>query len=252
MKLFLLAFLMAVLMPSGSFAEGVFGLAQGMSVQEIRALDFGHMQQDDENPNLWKVASPKKPNQSDAVYFLVSPQYGLVKVRFIWDVISALHGTELKSEFKGMRRILQRKYGEGNEFDFVEDSYGSLPYMTSLHSGARTLAWTQVHFPSTNKWNLGGIILQAKGISNSKAFLLLGYESPPLLVSIQTISRRDTMKKMSSKSHASMWGDRAHGYRGKVAPPSHRMTKKLAKRFAVMAVLIVASVVGGVVSAIMQ
>ena len=41
--------------------EEIFGLKRGMSIDEIRALDFGEINQDADIPYLHVVNGPKKP-----------------------------------------------------------------------------------------------------------------------------------------------------------------------------------------------
>ena len=170
--------LLVICFPSESFGEGIFGLKKGMSVQEIKALNFGRVVQSEEDPDIWMVTEPSKPTGVEWAYFITAPEHGLFKIRFAWVVNSNSYGGQIKIEFDHLHGVLSEKYGEGVKIDKITDSAWSLPslYMLSLERGARTLAWVQANFPDSNKWNLEAVFLEVKGMNGSEALLLLNYE----------------------------------------------------------------------------
>ena len=70
MKQIIILFLLAICIPSESFGEGIFGLKKGMTLKEIKKLDFGYIKQDEDDPTLFSVEEPKKPKGSNLIYFV--------------------------------------------------------------------------------------------------------------------------------------------------------------------------------------
>ena len=107
-RIIILCFL-AICIPSESFGEGIFGLKKGMSLEEIKKLEFGYIKQLEDDPTVFGVEQPKKPQGADYVYFVVIPEMGLMKVRFYWTIEANPYGDELKRKFDDLKSILSEK-----------------------------------------------------------------------------------------------------------------------------------------------
>lgn len=135
--------LLGICIPSESFGEGIFGLKKGMTLKEIKKLEFGYIKQLEDDPTVFGVEHPKKPQGADYVYFVVIPEMGLMKVRFYWTIEANPYGDELKRKFDDLKSILSEKYGEGEKVDYLKsDSIWGDPkyYMRSLKDNERELA----------------------------------------------------------------------------------------------------------------
>ena len=180
MKQTILATIIAMLLPSESFSEGVFGLKKGMTVDEVRKLGFrGVMYKDKNMANWWVIERPSKPKGVSAIELWIPPDIGLLNVRFLWSVKTGIYGAEAKRKFRELHEILSAKYGEGTKFNTLRD--GSVlgrpdQWTMALLMGHRKLAWVQNNFDATNPWDMHAIMLQAKAITQTHAGILLHYE----------------------------------------------------------------------------
>ena len=164
---------------SESLAEEIFGLKKGMSIDEIRALDFGDVKQSQDSPEAWFVIEPKKPKDTRFAHFYITPEDGLLKIMFTWHIQTNSYGYNAKEKFNELRDILKKKYGEGKTIDYL--NYGSLwdeprYWMMGLLKGDRRLVWIQSDFADSNKWNLSTVGLRVEAINQEKASLALNYE----------------------------------------------------------------------------
>ena len=165
--------------PSETFGEGIFGLKKGMTLEEIKKLDFGYIKQMEDDPTIFEIKRAKKPQGTDYVYLIVSPEKGLLKIRFFWTIEANPYGDELKMKFDDLKSILSEKYGEYGEvekFDYLKfDSVWNAPkdYMRSLKDNERVLAW-YCSFSDPNKWELAGISIKTGAEENPMLFLTRG------------------------------------------------------------------------------
>ncbi len=112
MKQIIVLCLFAVCFPSESFCEGIFGLKKGMSIDEIRTLDFGDIKQDPDNPDLYVIYELKKPKDVILAQLFVTPKNGLLKIRFIWSIQTNVYGDGIRQKFDELHDILTKKYSK--------------------------------------------------------------------------------------------------------------------------------------------
>ena len=166
--------LLGICIPSGSFGEGIFGLKKGMTLEEIKELDFGRIEQNEDSPIAFLVVQPKKPQGTKYMYFLVIPEMGLMKVRFVWIIEANPYGDELKRKFNELESILSEKYGKGDRIDFLKPDAvwdQSRDYMESLENSERELAWHFTGFSDSNKWELETVGILA-GVNKNPMLVL--------------------------------------------------------------------------------
>ena len=187
MRQFIVLCLLAICIPSESFGEGIFGLKKGMTLEEIGKLKFGYIKQDKDNPVIFLVEQPQKPQGADSVYFIIIPEIGLLKVRFVWIIETNFYGDGLKRKFNELESILSKKYGKGKKVDYLKsDSIWDDPkyYMRSLEKNERVLEWYSTDILDSNKWELSSIIISTEAFSDPqlyslglvKGFVMLSYE----------------------------------------------------------------------------
>ena len=158
--------------------SGIFGLKKGMSVSEIRTLGFGDVEQGSKNDSFI-VDRPKMPSGADWGGFFVSPSEGLLKVYFIWEVKTNRYGDDLREKYEELRNILKKKYGRGEEYDFLRSDsiwYESGDYMKGLADGERFLNWYCTRFRAFNKWQLNCVSVTTEAESERIATVEVSYE----------------------------------------------------------------------------
>ena len=199
----LILFCLLVCFPSQSFGEGIFGLKKGMSINEIRTLDFGDIKQHPDNPDVYMINEPKKPKDVTLVQLFVTPPNGqlpfalaknakaialvqlfvtppngLLKIGFIWSIKTNVYGDGIRQKFDELHDILTKKYGKGKKYDYLKhDSIWDEPkdWMMGLLKEERRLVWFS-DITGSNKQTLTGIALEAQAFSREKAALYLKYE----------------------------------------------------------------------------
>ena len=174
----LILFCLLVCFPSQSFGEGIFGLKKGMSINEIRTLDFGDIKQHPDNPDVYMINEPKKPKDVTLVQLFVTPPNGLLKIGFIWSIKTNVYGDGIRQKFDELHDILTKKYGKGKRYDYLKhDSIWDEPkdWMMGLLKEERRLVWFS-DITDSNKQTLTGIALEAQAFSREKAALYLKYE----------------------------------------------------------------------------
>lgn len=178
MKRIIVLCLLAICFPSESFSEGIFGLKKGMSIEEIRALDFGAIRQDSDDLEWWIANESKKPKDVSQIRFFLTPKDGLLRVLFIWSIQTNAFGDSVNRKFNELHGILAKKYGKGKKYDSLDSILLSDPeyWMIGLLKRKRRLDWFQRDFDDTNKWNLRAIGLTTKALSTEEALLFLDYE----------------------------------------------------------------------------
>ena len=177
MRRIIILCLLGICIPSESFGEGIFGLKKGMTLEEIKKLEFGYIKQLEDDPTIFWVEQPKKPQDADYVHFWVIPEMGLMKVRFYWTIEANPYGDELKRKFDDLKSILSEKYGEGEKIDYLKsDSIWDDPkyYMRSLKDSERELAWYSTDIPGSNKSELEFVGIAAGAEENPMLFLTRG------------------------------------------------------------------------------
>ena len=186
MRQFIVLCLLAVCIPSESFGEGIFGLKKGMTLDEIKELDFGRIEQNEDEPIAFFVEQPKKPQGTKYVIFVVIPEMGLMKVRFYWTIEVNSYGDELKRKFDDLQSVLSKKYGKGEKVDYLKsDSIWKDPkyYMKTLERNERELYWYSTDIPDPNELELEAVVIETGVNSNLflprglyEGFIYLNYE----------------------------------------------------------------------------
>ena len=179
MKRIIVLCLLAICFPSKSFSEGIFGLKKGMSIEEIRALDFGAIRQDSDDLEWWIANESKKPKDVSQIRFFVTPKDGLLRVLFIWSIHTNAFGDSVNRKFNELHGILAKKYGKGKKYDSLDsDSLWDEPmyWMRGLLERERRLDWFQTDFDDSNKWSLRAIGLTTRALSTEEVLLFLDYE----------------------------------------------------------------------------
>ena len=154
----------------------IFGLKKGMTVSQIRALDFGTLERFDND--LFFVSNPKMPKDAWMATFEFSPKDGLLKVRLSFRIETNAYGHKVKEKYREMRDIMRKKYGKGKEIDALLPSSiwnESSDWMMGLLKGDRLLAWSK-SFDADNKWQLDTVAVMAKATSPEVAVIDVIYE----------------------------------------------------------------------------
>ena len=178
MKKIIVLLLFAVCFPSQSFSEGIFGLKKGMSVDEIRTLDFGDIKQSSDNINVYSIYKPKKPKDVTQMQLLVTPEKGLLQIIFIWSIQTNVYGDSVRQKFDELHDILTKKYGKGKKYDYLK--HGSIwnrpqDWMMGLLKKDRRLIWVS-DITGSNKQALIRVSLNVTALRRETAFLDLRYE----------------------------------------------------------------------------
>ncbi len=137
----------------------IFGLKKGMTIEEIRALGFGTIWEDD-NLDIFGLASfyvrsPKMPKDAKYMTFKILPKNGLLCVHLEWEIDNA------RLKYWEIHSILRRKYG--NAGFGLKKIPGQLLF--DLNRQARAAIdpdlelWRKSDFDADNKWQLEEIRL---------------------------------------------------------------------------------------------
>ena len=171
--------LIAGFLPSQSFSEDIFGLKRGMRIGQIRKLGFSSITQPDiTRRDIYIAQKPKKPRDVFAAAFIVPPDIGLLRVRFIWYIQTNMFGDTLKDKFNDLHNVLAKKYGKGIKDDSLRP--GSIwedprYWMMGLLQRERKLAWYSL-LTDNNKYNLEGVYLETEASTQREARLSLTYD----------------------------------------------------------------------------
>jgi hypothetical protein len=178
--------MLTVVLPAACFA-GPFGFDYGMTKDQVIAI-VGSKNVIKNKDFLLQVAAAPKPDDNFEVYLLlISPEKGLLKIIATGKTLETSgDGTELRVYFGAMRDVLARKYGPPTKsHDFLQpDSKLDAPgaFTESLRLKQRVLAcnWDVT---AEKRKSVGaeadhiiGVILQAKGLRRTAAWLELTYE----------------------------------------------------------------------------
>lgn len=154
----------------------VFGVKSGMSLEEVKKLGLGRVELLDAEDEGWIIHEPTKPKGATAIVLHISPKLGTLRVAAGWEVPTEGNGSAVKEKYKELRNILQAKYGEGKEYDFLMDgSAWTNPahWMIGLVKKERHLNWFGAH--STPQY-LDGIELRVTATDEERATVMLLYE----------------------------------------------------------------------------
>ena len=160
----------------------VFGLKKGMTLEQVRALEFGKLEKQENSggEDMWGVKNPKTPKGAYSALFVFVPDKGLLKVGIHWEIETNSHGDGIKEKFKELKTILSEKYGKGETFDFLKPgSIWNRPqdWMIALQAQERYLDWALADgIAESEKNKLTAIALRATADSGSMGGVSLAYE----------------------------------------------------------------------------
>ena len=164
--------------PCQSYAENIFGFKRGMSVAEVKALGLSSSVSQ-VGANGWVIIKPQKPTGASHILLILTPDKGLLKLIFMWQIDSNRFGTTFKKKFDELHSVLSSKYGKGKKRDVLipgamwdEPKY----YMMALYKEERFLQWIQSDFSPENRWELESVVLNTAGLSPTRGKILLNYE----------------------------------------------------------------------------
>ena len=155
----------------------VFGLKKGMTVEQVRALEFGKLEKvRDTSEEIWEVKNPQMPKGAGIAMFIIVPGKGLLKAGFFWNIETNAYGDAIKQKFRELKNILSEKYGTGQTIDFLKQgSIWTQPqyWMNALVDKDRMLFWYSDK-GLTNE--LTYVFVEAVGTTSRKGHINLGYE----------------------------------------------------------------------------
>ena len=160
----------------------VFGLKKGMTLEQVRALEFGKLEKQENSggEDMWGVKNPKTPKGAESTLFIFAPDKGLLKVVILWEIETNSYGDGIKKKFKELKTILSEKYGEGETYDFLKPgSIWNTPqdWMKSLQTQERYLEWyLSDGIAESEKNKLTSIALRTSGFPGTLGFVSLHYE----------------------------------------------------------------------------
>ena len=171
------ALLLAML--AGVGQADVFGLKKGMSLEQIRVLEFGELVKIESSP-IWQVSNPRTPKGADIAAFLLVPDKGLLKVVIIWNIETNSHGDGIKQKFGELKEVLSDKYGKGKTLDRLKQgSMWDKPqyWMRSLETEERVLLWGLTDgITDSDKNKLTTIGIEASASTGRRGTVTLSYE----------------------------------------------------------------------------
>ena len=126
-----------------STAEAQFGLERGMSKYEIEALKLGKLIATEHDS--YYIVKPKKPQDATWIIFWIGDNYGLVKVRIIYEYDDNNYGDKSQDKYYEILEVLQKKYGEGRDYSHLRegsDFYTSQDmFRASICKDKRVVGW---------------------------------------------------------------------------------------------------------------
>lgn len=163
--------------PAPKSYDGPFGLKQGLTPDEVRAvtaLTSG------DTPGMYTAATVPSPHVAFESYVLgFSSKSGLCTITAIGkDITAGSYGTEVISAFDDLESALQKKYGPDKKYDFAGGIMDDPQYwMMALSEKNRTLAavWNK-ESKATLPPSLSSIGLEARGSDINTAYINLRYE----------------------------------------------------------------------------
>lgn len=160
---------------------GPFGLDMGMTLAQIQQKTgkVPVLSQDD----LYEIVPPNANNLFESYMVRVHPKYGIYSIRAIGkDITTTGYGYEVKSTFNDLVASIGKSYGKYKKFDYLQArSIWDEPndFMMGLVRKERTLAafWDKEE-QSTLPNDISEISVAAYGLSSSKGYIVLIYNSP--------------------------------------------------------------------------
>ena len=162
-------------------AEGPFGLAAGLSKDEIEAMSGEKLTLLNDQQNLYTLQNAPKPNKSfEQLALVVSPTVGLCQIRAIGVTIkSNSFGNQLQGSFTEMKDALSEVYGKPHVIDsLIPGSIWNEPkeWMMSLKQKERYLSagWSSTS-AKLLKNDLSRIEMEARATGGDNGYYLLQY-----------------------------------------------------------------------------
>jgi len=162
---------------------GPFGLKMGMKVSEFKDLTPVKGVK-----NMYTVKTVPKPHNGFESYKLIfHPKTGLCGIKGIGKVIQTnSFGTQIKSEFKDLKKLLDKAYGNGEIIDRL--MVGSIwkdsdDWLMALGKKERDLVayWMDEDedgkkLPTLKKYNIDSMMMQAHKVSHGECAIILEYQ----------------------------------------------------------------------------
>lgn len=163
--------------PAPKAYEGPFGLKQGLTLDEARALTTLTA---GDAPGVYSTADVPSPHVAFESYVLgFSKKSGLCTITGIGkDITAGSYGTEVISAFEELESALKEKYGEDKKYDYAGGIMDDPQFwMMALSQKDRTLSaiWNKAS-KSNLPPSLSGIMLDARGSDIRTAYINLRYE----------------------------------------------------------------------------
>lgn len=163
--------------PSSKSYDGPFGLKEGLTLDEVRAitsLTAG------DAPGLYSTDSVPAPHVAFENYVLgFSDKSGLCTITAIGkDITAGSYGTEVITAFDDLEAALKKKYGTDKRYDFASSVLDEPQFwMMALSQKDRTLSaiWDK-ESKATLPASLSAIGLTARGTDIRTAYINLRYE----------------------------------------------------------------------------
>ncbi len=163
------------------WAEGPFGFEYGMSKEQVVHLIGKHAIKpyNPKMPNLYMALKAPNPHPAFGGYLLViTPEKGLIKIKaYSYDIKTDGYGEAVKSRFHDIQEALEKKYGEGKNFDRLKDGSkltDPKDWMETLDKKERGLA-TFWEFEKPRD-HIEAILLEATTLDLNRGLVVLSYE----------------------------------------------------------------------------
>ena len=174
--------------------SGPFGLKMGLTQKQLEASGITLTEIGD---NVFMASKVPNPHRDFSNYMLiVSPTSGLAKILAISDDITTdSQGYKLRNEYEDIKSLLDSKYGESDETDFL--MYGSIwsdadDFMMALKLEERYLECSWVDTGDVMKSNeISTIALEAEARDNYTGYLSLLYEFDNFSDYVDSVKEKD-------------------------------------------------------------
>ena len=156
-----------------------FGLKMGETLSQVKSKGIKIEKKAD---NVWSAPYlPYGNKMFDDYRMFITPKAGLCKVTaYISEIPDSKYGDRTKDKYESIRDSLNKRYGEGREYNFLRSGAtwkNSDEWMWSMYKEERILsAFWDVSPNKVGKSNLNSIQLKVTGLSTETTMISLSYE----------------------------------------------------------------------------
>ncbi len=180
--------IVALLLVCSCAFAGPFGIEMGWTVLDLEKANIPYEMAKTQNNITIYYVEPTNPHPSFTEYMVrMDTTDGIYDIRAISDDIEdSDFGTKTKAEYLQVKEQVSSTYGTPEEFDFLKSgSIWDAPedWMFGLYKGDRYL----VSFWDPNTDAIESISLEAKGLSSTSSYVVLGYQSPKTAAIIERL-----------------------------------------------------------------